>query len=86
MDDKFNLWKKWFWVGVLIGLLNSLAGVVYGIAVLTEGKRREGLILILWSAAAGVLLYFGVIQLQRLGVLPTYRYINVNELPTAPLQ
>lgn len=45
--DKFKLWEKWFWVGIIVVLLNSTAGLVFGIALLTEKKyRREGWIIV----------------------------------------
>ncbi len=51
MPDNFKLYKKWFWVGVAIGFFNVLAGIVYGIALLIEPEhRKEGLIIVAWSA------------------------------------
>ncbi len=51
MEDKFKLYKKWFWVGIIVGFFNLLAGIVYGIALVIEPEhRKEGLIIVSWSA------------------------------------
>lgn len=50
MEDSFKLYKKWFWIGVVIGFLNVVAGLVYGIALAMEKEhRKEGLIISAWS-------------------------------------
>ena len=50
IDNKFKLGKKWFWIGIVIGALNVVAGVIYGIALIIEKEhRREGLIIAVFS-------------------------------------
>lgn len=49
LTDKFSLWRKWFWIGIIMTLYHPAAGIIYGIAVITEKKRKEGLILIAFS-------------------------------------
>ncbi|MEK7590365.1 MAG: hypothetical protein AAB454_01495 [Patescibacteria group bacterium] len=50
MQDKFKLYKKWFWIGIAVGFFNTFAGLVYGIALMVEPEhRKEGFIIILWS-------------------------------------
>lgn len=49
-EDKFKLYKKWFWIGVVVGFLNALAGLIYGIALALEKEhRKEGIIIAAWS-------------------------------------
>jgi len=46
--DRFKLGKKWFWIGVVLSLLQPLAGLVFAIALVLERERRkEGWILII---------------------------------------
>jgi len=53
--DKFKLGKKWFWIGLVISLLNVLSGLIFGIALMIEKKyRREGLIITLVAVAVAV--------------------------------
>ena len=48
--DTLNFFKKWFWIGFLVGILNSLAGLIVGTALLFErNKRSQGIAVILWS-------------------------------------
>ncbi len=55
--DKFQLFGKWFWVGVVMGFLNSIAGLVYGIALVIEKEhRREGAIIIAWTVLVAVVM------------------------------
>lgn len=50
MEDKFKLYKKWFWIGIAVGFFSTIAGLVYGIALMIESEhRKEGFIVILWS-------------------------------------
>lgn len=56
MADKFKLYKKWFWIGVLVGFLNVLAGVIYSVALILEPEhKKEGLILLIWTLAVFLL-------------------------------
>ncbi|MBI5306728.1 hypothetical protein HZB04_04075 [Candidatus Wolfebacteria bacterium] len=57
--DKFKLGKKWFWIGIVVATLNVVAGLVYGIAILTEKDRRnEGLIIIAWAIIWALIGFF----------------------------
>ena len=48
--DKFQLWGKWFWIGIVMSFLNAAAGLIYGIALAIEkDHRKEGLIIIGWA-------------------------------------
>ena len=59
MEDKFKLWKKWFWVGAVVGFFNVVAGLVYSFALMTEAEhRREGIILLVWTLSVFLLLAF----------------------------
>ena len=62
MEDKFKFFKKWFWIGALIALLNGVAGLIYGIALWAEPEhRKEGVFLTIWSlalTAAATYLFF----------------------------
>ena len=59
MDDKFKLYKKWFWIGIAVGFFNFLAGLIYGIALALEKEhRKEGLIIIAWSVLSFVFLFY----------------------------
>ncbi|MFA5083931.1 MAG: hypothetical protein WC475_00895 [Candidatus Paceibacterota bacterium] len=53
--DRFKLYKKWFWIGIIIGFFNSLWGIVYGIALWVErDHRKEGMIITIWSIISGI--------------------------------
>ncbi len=68
--DKFSLYKKWFWVGVIIGFLNGVAGIVYGIALYLEhGHKKEGLVVIAWSLAIFILALSLISYLRSKGFL-----------------
>jgi len=46
----FKPFRKWFWVGFFVGILNSVAGLIVGAALLFErDKRPQGVAVILWS-------------------------------------
>ncbi len=52
--DKFKLWEKWFWIGIVVAVFNVVGGLIYGIALLTEKKhRKEGLTIIIFSIIWG---------------------------------
>ena len=47
---------KWFVVGIIAGILNPLAGIVVGIALLTDKKQKEeGVVITLFSVILLVL-------------------------------
>lgn len=66
MEDNFKLYKKWFWIGVVIGFLNVVAGLVYGIALAMEKEhRKEGLIISAWSLLSFLFIFLVIApQLQ----------------------
>ena len=56
-NDKFRLFGKWFWIGIVVGFLNYIAGLIYGIALVTEKEyRREGAIIVAWTVLVAVLM------------------------------
>lgn len=56
-SDKFRLFGKWFWIGVVVAFLNSLAGLIYGVALVLEpNHRKEGAILIAWTVLVAVVI------------------------------
>ena len=56
-SDKFKLFGKWFWIGVVVAFLNSLAGLIYGVALVLEPEhRKEGAILIAWTVLVAVVI------------------------------
>ncbi|MEK7521098.1 MAG: hypothetical protein AAB560_03415 [Patescibacteria group bacterium] len=57
MEDKFLFNKKWFWVGIVIAVINFSAGLIYGIALIIEpSHRKEGGVIIACSAIAAVVM------------------------------
>lgn len=57
-EDKFKLYKKWFWIGIIVGFLNVLAGLIYGVALILEPEhRKEGLIIAAWSFLVFILIF-----------------------------
>ncbi len=68
--DNFSLYKKWFWVGIIIGFLNGVAGIVYGVALYLEhNHKKEGLIVIVWSLAIFILALTLISYLKSRGLL-----------------
>ena len=79
--DQFGLYKKWFWIGIVMSIFNVIAGLVYGVAVLMDKEhRKEGGILV---AFALIWFFFAAFALGpwliKSGILPNYRIIK---LPT----
>ncbi len=77
--DKFKLGKKWFWIGVVMALLNVAGGLVYGITLATEKKhRQEGLIIILVAIVWAVAGYFLIGPwLIKAGLVPKYTLMRL---------
>mgnify|MGYP001560453780 FL=1 len=77
-DDKFKLGKKWFWIGIIAGFLNSLTGLIYGIALLVERQyRKEGLIIIVWAIVWFLIVYYFILPwLTELGYVPKFQVIK----------
>lgn len=45
-----NIFKKWFWLGATISILNGAAGLLMGLALMTESdKRKQGIAVIIWA-------------------------------------
>ena len=68
MEDKFKLYKKWFWIGIAVGFFNILAGLIYGIALTIEPEhRKEWFAIILWSFIS-----FSILTsiLKNIGMVP----------------
>ena len=78
--DKFKLNKKWFWVGIVMGL-NPVFGLVYGIALLTEkDHRKEGLIIIVWTIVWAIISYYLSGWFVKQGWLPSYKINSPGKL------
>lgn len=59
MEDKFKLYKKWFWIGIIVGFLNFIAGLIYGFAMVAEREhRKEGWIVVVWSVVSLLFTYW----------------------------
>ena len=78
VSDKFKLWKKWFWIGLVVGFFNLMAGLIFGIALVSEKEhRREGTIVILFALICFVLIGFALAPWMRnMGYLPHYQLIK----------
>ncbi len=85
--DRFKLYKKWFWIGLIVGFINPLLGLVYGIALVVEkDHRKEGVIVIIWTIVWGIINYYGVIWLVKHGYLPTFQLKSPGTLLVQPLK
>lgn len=76
--DQFSLFKKWFWIGIVMSLFNVVGGLIYGIAVLVDKEhRKEGAILIafalVWFFVAAFLIGPWLI---KSGILPNYKLMK----------
>lgn len=63
-NNRFKLWGKWFWIGVVIGFLNAIAGVIYSVALIVEPENRKvGLVLLGWTLLVMVAMavVFGIV-------------------------
>lgn len=77
--DRFKLGKKWFWIGVILSLLQPLAGLVFAIAlVLEKDHRKEGGILIIVSLVIGIGGYYFQQYLTAQGIYipPRFQFIE----------
>ena len=77
--DQFALFRKWFWIGIVMSLFNVAAGLVYGVAVLMDKEhRKEGAIII---AFALIWFFFAAYVLGpwliKSGILPNYKLLRV---------
>jgi len=71
-NSQFGLWKKWFWIGIVVAIFNIITGLVYGIAlVLEKDKRKEGIIIIVITIVWFIFVnYFLAPWLINAGILP----------------
>jgi len=77
-NDEFKLWRKWFWVGIIMSLLFSVPGIIYGIALALEKEhRKEGLIIIIFSVLWYFALSFIITELTLSGALPRYQVLQL---------
>jgi len=77
--NQFGLYKKWFWMGIVMSLFNVVAGLIYGVAVVVDkDHRKEGAILIVfalfWFFFSA---YFLGPWLMKKGIIPQYRLLRV---------
>lgn len=86
INNEVKLWRKWFWVGIAIGILSMFTGIlpafIFGIALAFEkGRRKEGLVILLvtviWFAAMNYLVFP---QLMKAGYMSKYQVTQVNDL------
>jgi len=71
-NSQFELWRKWFWIGIIAAILSPILGLVYGIALAIEKDRRnEGIIIVAVAIAWAFLFIFFIIPwLSNLNSLP----------------
>lgn len=80
-EDKFKLFKKWFWIGFFVGLFNIAAGLLYGIALAIEPEhRREGVVLIVWTVFWAILTYQLGVYLTEEGYVPRFQIVEPGKL------
>ena len=79
--DKFKVKKKWFWIGIVAGLMSPVLGLIYGIALLVEkDHRKEGWIIIAWTIVWAIISYNLSIWLVKQGYLPTFQIKEAGKL------
>ena len=84
--DKFKLYKKWFWMGLVMSLFYPAAGIVYGLVLLSEkDHRREGLIIIIGSFVIGLISYYLQSYLAAIGVFTPARFLFVKTPKTGEI-
>ena len=71
MNDS-KLYGKWFWVGVVITLLNFLAGLIFATAFYLEPEhKKEGQLLAVWSLIVFLFYVYVIVPfLTNQGLLP----------------
>lgn len=79
--DKFKLYKKWFWIGIIAGFMNPVLGLIYGIALLIEkDHRKEGGIIIAWTIVWTIISFYLGVWLVQHGYLPSYQIKSLGKL------
>ena len=72
--DRFKLYKKWFWIGLVTGFINPILGLVYGLALIVEkDHRKEGIVVFIWTVLWTIINYYAIIWLAKEGYLPTFQ-------------
>lgn len=76
--DRFKLGRKWFWIGIVVATLNSVAGLIYGMVLLLEkNHRKEGVIIAVWAIIWALIGYFIIGPwLIKSGYLPKFQIIR----------
>lgn len=77
-DEQFKPGKKWFFVGLFVALFSALAGLAFGLALVTEkGHRKEGVIVMAFAIICFFVknLWLGPWLMQS-DILP-YRFIRI---------
>jgi hypothetical protein len=75
--NKFGLWQKWFWVGIVMSIPFSFPGLIYGIVLALEKEnRKSGLIIIAFSIVWYVALSLFTAWLTASGFLPHYQVLQ----------
>jgi len=72
--DKFKLYKKWFWMGVITAVVFPFLGIIYGIFLLVEKRenlKKEGIIILAIAIVMGVIIFLAG------------RYFNLQNFSTA---
>ena len=63
--------KKWFWIGIVLTIMDQTAGVIYGIALLLEPPyKREGRIILIWNVFFFLLKVIVIYLLFKNGLIP----------------
>lgn len=58
---------------MVAGLMNSVVGLIYGIALAMEAEhRKEGAVIIVWSVVAFGITFLVATWLQSKGIIPTF--------------
>lgn len=73
-NSQFGLWRKWFWIGVVVAISNVAGGLVYGIALtLEKDRKKEGIIIAVIAIAWFIFSAFVLGPwLVSSGILPHY--------------
>ncbi len=73
-NSSFGLWKKWFWIGIVVAMGNIISGLIYGIALaLEKDHRKEGIIIIVFGIVWTVVLVMWLAPwLQEVGLMKRF--------------
>lgn len=80
INGKFSFGKKWFCIGIAVGLFSLFPGLIYGIALILEKEyRKEGAIIIASSIIWKILLYVFILPiLAKSDFFPFYIRLYLN--------